>query len=94
MSIGDGKYAPVDEMTPEVHAYWEGRAESSAEIQSLKDALREADCPHADSDYKSIRRNGGWYCFAGDKATGTSFYKLEEPCPWCANRDELLGETV
>ena len=62
-------------------------------IQALKDALREADCPNSDDDHQSIRRNGGWYCLAGKKDSG-SFTKVEGPCPFCAIRTELLGETV
>ena len=70
---------PVDEMTPEVHAYWEGRAESSVEIQALKDALREADCP--DSCY-----NGGTYTDLGHG----NFEMVR--CEWCKNRTALIGD--
>lgn len=61
--------------------------------QELRALLKEAECPHAEDDYKSVRRNGGWYCYAGKKIKKTGHYALEDGnCPFCARRDALLGE--
>ena len=49
-------------------------------IQALKAALREADCPES-------CHNGGIYFDLGH-----GDFDLER-CPWCANRDELIGES-
>jgi len=50
-------------------------------ITALEDALRDAVCPI--------------YCYNGGIYTDLGHDDLErEECEWCANRTELLGETV
>ena len=63
-------------------------------IQKLKDALREADCPN------EVMFGPNPYLVCDGKGRLNSLLLNEEcqkpsmPCPFCANRTELLGETV
>lgn len=66
--------------------------EFNARIEQLEALLRESVCPNTENDYKSIRRNGGWFCCAGKKSKNIrkSIEVSDKPCDFCKKRDELL----
>ena len=71
-------------------------AETHVKLETALRLLGESECPHTEDDYKSAKRNGGWFCYGGFKSKlidgGTRRKVSDNPCPHCKQVKEVLSD--